>query len=229
MRSKSRLRYLCAEPFCSAACSRSPFALVSQLATSPPLCLDPDPRLGKIANTIYRISLPRTPPPLRPKKRKANSLESTEEDEASWNRKAKIIRFMDPKPTRSATPSYALFCYTLPSAVVPDVRCVPRYRLLDHLNRMKTAPPQPPENTATAIAGATFNNNPLHDMPVAHTPTTQPTPQPPSQVHSQTPSQPQPQPQPQPQTQTQTQTQPQPQPQPQPQSQPPSQPQSQPQ
>ncbi|KAI9508161.1 Spt20 family-domain-containing protein [Russula earlei] len=79
------------------------------LATSPPLCLDPDPRLGKIANSIYRISIPRTPPPLRPKKRKANGLESTEEDEASWNRKAKIIRFMDPKPTRSATPSYAYF------------------------------------------------------------------------------------------------------------------------
>lgn len=81
---------------------------LSQLATSPPLCLDPDPRLGKIANSLYRISLPRTPPPLRPKKRKAKNLESAEEDEASWNRKAKIIRFMDPKPTRSATPSYVL-------------------------------------------------------------------------------------------------------------------------
>ncbi|KAH9046551.1 Spt20 family-domain-containing protein [Lactarius hengduanensis] len=78
------------------------------LATSPPLCLDPDPRLGKVANSLYRISLPRTPPPLRPKKRKANGLESTEEDEASVNRKTKIIRFMDPKPTRSATPSYVL-------------------------------------------------------------------------------------------------------------------------
>ena len=87
-----------------------------QLATSPPLCLDPDPRLGKIANSLYRISLPRTPPPLRPKKRKAKSLESNEEDEAAWNRKAKIIRFMDPKPTRSATPSYVLL---LSSAHLP--------------------------------------------------------------------------------------------------------------
>src|SRR6266404_6281214 len=75
-----------------------------QLATSPPLCLDPDPRLGKIANSLYRISLPRTPPPLRPKKRKASGLGSIEGDEASVNRKTKIIRFMDPKPTRSATP-----------------------------------------------------------------------------------------------------------------------------
>ena len=79
-----------------------------QLATSLPLCLDPDPRLGAIANSFYCISLPRTPPPLRPKKRKAKSLESNEEDEATWNRKAKIIRFMDPKPTHSAIPSYVL-------------------------------------------------------------------------------------------------------------------------
>ena len=90
----------------SAQCVHSFFAY--KLATSPPLCLDPDPRLGKIANSLYRISLPRTPPPLRPKKRKANGLESTEEDEAAVNRKTKIIRFMDPKPTRSATPSYVL-------------------------------------------------------------------------------------------------------------------------
>ncbi|KAN0137073.1 Spt20 family domain containing protein [Lactarius tabidus] len=76
------------------------------LATSPPLCLDPDPLLGKIANSLYRISLPRTPPPLRPKKRKKTS--GTEEDEASVNRKTKIIRFMDPKPTRNVTPSYVL-------------------------------------------------------------------------------------------------------------------------
>ena len=105
MRWKSRLRYLCV------VTGRSARVLTwsrLQLATLPPLCLDPDPRLGKIAKSLYRISLPRTPPPLRPKKHKANSLESNEEDEATWNCKAKIIRFMDPKPTRSATPSYVL-------------------------------------------------------------------------------------------------------------------------
>lgn len=94
---------------------------VYKLATSPPLCLDPDPRLGKIANSLYRISLPRTPPPLRPKKRKANGVGSTEEDEASVNRKTKIIRFMDPKPTRSATPSYVLFFNILHSLFLMSV------------------------------------------------------------------------------------------------------------
>ncbi|KAI0306000.1 Spt20 family-domain-containing protein [Multifurca ochricompacta] len=127
------------------------------LATSPPLCLDPDPRLGKIANSLYRISLPRTPPPLRPKKRKANSLESTEEDEASWNRKAKIIRFMDPKPTRSATPSY---------------------RLLDHLKRIRAAPPPPPPENNAAGLTVVNHSNPLHSMPTSHAPAQQPTPQP---------------------------------------------------
>ncbi len=108
MRSKSKPKSLCAAIDYLLAVGTHPY-FVYKLATSPPLCLDPDPRLGKIANSLYRISLPRTPPPLRPKKRKANGLESTEEDEASVNRKTKIIRFMDPKPTRSATPSYVLF------------------------------------------------------------------------------------------------------------------------
>jgi transcription factor SPT20 len=114
------LKYPSSLPPCG-VCDVLTQGFVSQLATAPPLCLDPDPRLGKIANSLYRISLPRTPPPLRPKKRKANGLESTEEDEASWNRKAKIIRFMDPKPTRSATPSYALLCYAFSSTAIPNI------------------------------------------------------------------------------------------------------------
>ena len=61
------------------------------------------------------MSLPRTPPPLRPKNRKVSGLESAEQDEASVNRKTKIIRFVDPKPRRRATPSHVLFLALLHS------------------------------------------------------------------------------------------------------------------
>ncbi|KAI0027040.1 Spt20 family-domain-containing protein [Vararia minispora EC-137] len=71
------------------------------LATAPPLCLHPDPHIGRMANSILRVSMPRTPPPLRPRKRK---LESTEADELARARKAKILQFMNPQRNRSATP-----------------------------------------------------------------------------------------------------------------------------
>ncbi|KAH9072250.1 hypothetical protein EDB83DRAFT_208024 [Lactarius deliciosus] len=100
---------------------------------------------------------------------------------------------MDPKPTRSATPSY---------------------RLLDHLTRTKAAPPpQSTENNSPAVPAVNYSN-PLHSIPVNNAPTQQPTPQPQPQAHTQTPSHPQPQPQPQsqsrPQSQPQSQSQPNP-------------------
>ncbi|KAH9046559.1 hypothetical protein EDB84DRAFT_657658 [Lactarius hengduanensis] len=133
------------------------------------------------------MSLPRTSPPLQSKKRKVNDLESTEEDEASVNRRTKIIRFMDPEPTQSATPS-------------------PSYRLLDHDHsiRMKAAlPSQLPENNLAAV-GAVNYNHPLHNIPVNQQ---QPTPQP--QAHTQTPSHPQSQSHSQPQSQFRSQPPPQ--------------------
>ncbi|KZV68778.1 hypothetical protein PENSPDRAFT_581945 [Peniophora sp. CONT] len=73
------------------------------LATAPPLCLKPDPNLGRMANTMQRISTPRTPPPLRPQKRK---LEATEADERAAARKVKILQYMDPQRNRASKPRY---------------------------------------------------------------------------------------------------------------------------
>ncbi|KAI0048784.1 hypothetical protein FA95DRAFT_1490339 [Auriscalpium vulgare] len=75
------------------------------MATSPPLCLDPDPHLGRVANSMFRVSAPRTPAALRPRKRKAAAMEFSEADEREQARRAKILSYMDPKRNRSATPS----------------------------------------------------------------------------------------------------------------------------
>ncbi|KAH9159387.1 hypothetical protein EDB89DRAFT_1916274 [Lactarius sanguifluus] len=151
------------------------------------------------------MSLPRTSPPLQSKKRKVNDLESTEEDEASVNRKTKNIRFMDPEPTQ-----------------IPNESPL-RYRLLyhDHPIRMKAAlPSQLPENNLAAVAAVNYNH-PLHNIPVDQR---QFTPQPQLQAHTQTLSHPQSQSQSQPQSRFQSQPPPQQPPppplQPQPQSQP---------
>lgn len=50
---------------------------------------------------MQRISAPRTPPPLRPQKRK---LEATEADERAAARKVKILQYMDPQRNRTAKP-----------------------------------------------------------------------------------------------------------------------------
>ncbi|KAH9072252.1 hypothetical protein EDB83DRAFT_2673351 [Lactarius deliciosus] len=118
------------------------------------------------------MSLPRTSPPLQSKKRKVNDLDSTEEDEASVNRKTKIIRFMDPEPTQIPNES--------------PLRC----RLLDHDHsiRMKAALPSLlPENNLAAVAAVNYNH-PLHNIPVNQQ---QPTPHPQPRAHTQTPLHPQ--------------------------------------
>ncbi|CCM02580.1 uncharacterized protein FIBRA_04683 [Fibroporia radiculosa] len=68
------------------------------LATSPPLCLDPDPHLVRVANNVLRASGPTTPLPL---KRKAAVMEQ-EDDETEKARRAKLAQFMNPKFTRPA-------------------------------------------------------------------------------------------------------------------------------
>ncbi|KAI0064034.1 hypothetical protein BV25DRAFT_1801090 [Artomyces pyxidatus] len=75
------------------------------VATAPPLCLDPDAHLGRVANSMVRVSTPRTPVPLRPRKRKAAALDTTEIDEKAQARRAKIMQFMDPKRNRPNMPS----------------------------------------------------------------------------------------------------------------------------
>ncbi|TFK39499.1 Spt20 family-domain-containing protein [Crucibulum laeve] len=72
------------------------------LATAPPLCLDPDPHLTRIANHVLRVSTPTIPMSL---KRKAAALEP-EEDESGKARRAKIMSFMTRPPARAHTPRY---------------------------------------------------------------------------------------------------------------------------
>lgn len=79
-----------------------------QMATAPPLCLDPNPHLTRIANNILRVSVPTTPASL---KRKAAAMEMEEED-AERARRAKIMQFMNPKINRSTAPRYFWITYS---------------------------------------------------------------------------------------------------------------------
>ncbi|KAF9499368.1 hypothetical protein BDN71DRAFT_1384099 [Pleurotus eryngii] len=72
------------------------------LATAPPLCLDPNPHLTRIANHILRVSTPTVPLSL---KRKAAELER-EEDEVDKTRRHKLMSFMNPRPNTSHTQKY---------------------------------------------------------------------------------------------------------------------------
>ncbi|KAF8649274.1 hypothetical protein AX16_005902 [Volvariella volvacea WC 439] len=74
------------------------------LATSPPLCLDPDPHLTRIANHVLRVSTPTVPASL---KRKAAALEP-EEDETDKPRRAKIMSYMAPRNNRPLASSHRL-------------------------------------------------------------------------------------------------------------------------
>jgi transcription factor SPT20 len=80
-----------------------------QLATAPPLCLDPDPHVTRIANNILRVSHPGTPACL---KRKAAALDP-EEDETDKARRAKVMQFMNPRPLRTHGPRYALLLVSI--------------------------------------------------------------------------------------------------------------------
>ncbi|KAK2462245.1 hypothetical protein APHAL10511_005741 [Amanita phalloides] len=74
------------------------------LATSSPLCLDPDPHLMRIANHVMRASMPSAPSSL---KRKAAAMEP-EDNENDKARKIKIWQHMVTRPNRTA-PSFQLF------------------------------------------------------------------------------------------------------------------------
>ncbi|KAF8621878.1 hypothetical protein AX15_007435 [Amanita polypyramis BW_CC] len=74
------------------------------LATNPPLCLDPDPHLARIANHVMRASMPAVPASL---KRKAAAMEP-EDDETDKARRIRILQHMAMRPNRT-TPSFQLF------------------------------------------------------------------------------------------------------------------------
>ena len=75
-----------------------------KVATAPPLCLDPDPHLTRMANHVLRVSVPKTPPSL---KRKAAAMEQ-EEEENDKARRIKISQYMNPRNSRSTPQRYVL-------------------------------------------------------------------------------------------------------------------------
>ncbi|KAJ7249507.1 Spt20 family-domain-containing protein [Mycena haematopus] len=74
------------------------------LATSPPLCLAPDPHLTRVANHVLRVSTPTVPISL---KRKAAAMDP-EEDEIEKARRTKIMQFMTPRPGRTHSQNYRI-------------------------------------------------------------------------------------------------------------------------
>lgn len=79
------------------------FTSLSKVATAPPLCLNPDPHLTRMANHVLRVSVPKTPPSL---KRKAAVMEH-EEEERDKARRLKMSQFMNPRNNRATPPKYA--------------------------------------------------------------------------------------------------------------------------
>ncbi|KAJ3507597.1 hypothetical protein NLJ89_g6208 [Agrocybe chaxingu] len=74
------------------------------LATSQPLCLDPNPHLTRIVNHVLRVSTPSMPLSL---KRKASALEA-EEDGPEKAKRERLLGFMAPRDNRLHAPSYRL-------------------------------------------------------------------------------------------------------------------------
>lgn len=67
------------------------------MATSAPLCLEPDPHLGRIVNSVLRIQALNIPKSL---KRKATAMSDLEEDETEKAKRAKVMQYMAPQATR---------------------------------------------------------------------------------------------------------------------------------
>ena len=71
--------------------------LCFQLATAPPLCLEPDIHLARVVNATQRVSTPPAPLPL---KRKASAIDQ-DSDEVEKDRRLKIMQFMNPQRNAS--------------------------------------------------------------------------------------------------------------------------------
>ncbi|GBE86619.1 predicted protein [Sparassis crispa] len=98
------------------------------LATSPPLCLDPDPHLARVANNILRTSIPTPPLSL---KRKAGAAE-LEEDPSGKARREKLMQYMNPR-TGNGVPNYGILdairrtnmARQIPAAAPPHPATIP--------------------------------------------------------------------------------------------------------
>lgn len=104
------------------------------LHTTPPLCLDPDPHLTRIANHALRASTSTVPKSL---KRKATAI-TPEEDESDKARRAKIMHFMNPRLTRTHSPSYRIL-ETL--RLIRDGRSASTVAHGDQLTKVPSRPP----------------------------------------------------------------------------------------
>ncbi|THH08262.1 hypothetical protein EW145_g2834 [Phellinidium pouzarii] len=79
------------------------------LSTSTPLCLDPDPHLTRIVNSILRVSTPNVPNSL---KRKAAAMVDLEEDETEKAKRAKMLQYMNPQAnTARKSQSFKLLAF----------------------------------------------------------------------------------------------------------------------
>ncbi|KAK7031667.1 Spt20 family-domain-containing protein [Favolaschia claudopus] len=107
------------------------------LATSPPLCLAPDPHLTRVVNHVLRVSTPTVPISL---KRKAAAMDP-EEDSIEKARRSKIMQFMSPRPSRTHPQGYRILDAIQESRQLrnnkPPTPSVPS---------AEPAPPPPPPN-----------------------------------------------------------------------------------
>ncbi|KAI3619944.1 saga complex subunit spt20 [Moniliophthora roreri] len=159
------------------------------LATAPPLCLDPDPHLSRIANQILRVSTPNIPASL---KRKAEVAEP-EESKIDKAKKAKILQFWHPRLDRSHTPSYRILeaikrkeqgiHSALPEPTPAPAQASPANQPAPQIIPPSRAPSQTP---APQSAGPAQHPVPRSTQP-SPAPTNAPTPY--NQPHSPTPSQ----------------------------------------
>jgi hypothetical protein len=75
-----------------------------ELATSQPLCLDPDPHLTRIVNNVLRVSTPSMPLSL---KRRSSAMEP-EEDGPERAKRERLLGFMAPRDNRLHAPRYII-------------------------------------------------------------------------------------------------------------------------
>lgn len=101
------------------------------MSTAPPLCLEPDPRLARIANNVLRVSVPTTPVSL---KRKAVAMEQ-EEEESEKARRVKIMQYMNPRVNRSTAPRF-VWSIQFPRRIFSS--CIIRsYHILDVVEKVR--------------------------------------------------------------------------------------------
>ncbi|KDR67630.1 hypothetical protein GALMADRAFT_146917 [Galerina marginata CBS 339.88] len=133
------------------------------LATSPPLCLDPDPHLSRIVNHVLRVSTPSMPLSL---KRKAATMEP-EEDGPEKAKRERILTFMSPRDNRSHAPTYRMLDAFLASKKAAS-EAVP---MIMPGNQYMNVPAQPPPNAQSHLLPPPAPATPAPPVSQSHSPT----------------------------------------------------------